>query len=366
MKEKITIYSLAEELGMTPSMVSRAFSPTAKIDEEKRKRVLALAERYGYRPNPSAARLSRKSIRIGILLYGKYQPVNDSLRAGFCRAYEKLKDWKIEYTIRTVRADEKRAEECREELFALDGCDGVILSGFYGDACVPMLKEFAERNPNLVFVQNVNGQVPYLFASKHDETVAARLAAEFLGRCLHHSERKNVLLFTGLKSSELHQRAEEAFAEACRARGMTLLRCVDMKDEEAYLRAILPEVFSDVALGDVDGIYVTSGNSVPLCEYLEAHGYRGDLITFDLYAEHIRFLRSGLISAAVEQQLERQAEVAFVRLLRFLVCGEKVPKTVYTPIRLILSSILPTEGVQEEQSPFVTFSKSNTHRRNEK
>ena len=29
--KKTTIYSLAEELGMTPSMVSRAFNPNAKI-----------------------------------------------------------------------------------------------------------------------------------------------------------------------------------------------------------------------------------------------------------------------------------------------------------------------------------------------
>ena len=33
----VTIYTLAKELNMTPSMISRAFNPEAKIREEKRK-----------------------------------------------------------------------------------------------------------------------------------------------------------------------------------------------------------------------------------------------------------------------------------------------------------------------------------------
>ena len=33
----VTIYTLAKELNMTPSMISRAFSPNGKISEEKRK-----------------------------------------------------------------------------------------------------------------------------------------------------------------------------------------------------------------------------------------------------------------------------------------------------------------------------------------
>ena len=43
--EPVTIYTIAKELNMTPSMVSRAFNPNAKISEEKRSLVLKTAER---------------------------------------------------------------------------------------------------------------------------------------------------------------------------------------------------------------------------------------------------------------------------------------------------------------------------------
>ena len=46
----MTIYTLAKELNMTPSMVSRAFNPEAKISEEKRQIVLAAAKKYDFSP----------------------------------------------------------------------------------------------------------------------------------------------------------------------------------------------------------------------------------------------------------------------------------------------------------------------------
>ena len=41
-----TIYTIASELGMTPSMVSRAFNPNARISKEKRQLVLETAKKY--------------------------------------------------------------------------------------------------------------------------------------------------------------------------------------------------------------------------------------------------------------------------------------------------------------------------------
>ena len=46
--QKTTIYTLAKELNMTPSMISRALNPNGKISEEKRKIVLEAAERQNF------------------------------------------------------------------------------------------------------------------------------------------------------------------------------------------------------------------------------------------------------------------------------------------------------------------------------
>ena len=42
----VTIYTIAKELNMTPSMVSRALNPSGRVDEAKRRLVLETAEKY--------------------------------------------------------------------------------------------------------------------------------------------------------------------------------------------------------------------------------------------------------------------------------------------------------------------------------
>ena len=75
----VTIYTLAKELNMTASMVSRAFNPEAKINEEKRKLVLKTAEKYNFSPNKFASRLSMKTVRIAILINGVFAVNTDKM-----------------------------------------------------------------------------------------------------------------------------------------------------------------------------------------------------------------------------------------------------------------------------------------------
>ena len=64
MNDKVTIYTLADELNVSPSAVSRAFNPNSRLSKEKRQRILAAAEAQGFTPNRAAARLSRRAFSI--------------------------------------------------------------------------------------------------------------------------------------------------------------------------------------------------------------------------------------------------------------------------------------------------------------
>ena len=107
----VTIYTLAEELNMTPSMISRAFSPNGKISEEKRKIILEVANKYGFTPNKFASRLSMKNVRIGILINSRFAVNTDKMIAGIENAYEKLKDYKVQYDIKIMNSLENKYED---------------------------------------------------------------------------------------------------------------------------------------------------------------------------------------------------------------------------------------------------------------
>lgn len=62
-KENISIYTIAEEAGVSPSTVSRVLSGNVKVSEEKRRRVQELIDKYNFKPNVLAQELGRLKIK---------------------------------------------------------------------------------------------------------------------------------------------------------------------------------------------------------------------------------------------------------------------------------------------------------------
>lgn len=339
MKNNVTIYSLAEELGMTPSMVSRAFNPNAKIAKEKRRAVLDAAERYGFVPNKLASRLSMKKVRIGILIVYKAQHVCNGLKRGFETAFQRLRDYKLEYIVKEIAASEKSAYMCREELFELSDCDGVILSGFGSSLCHDLICDFAKVNPNIVFVQNLCENTPFLFASKHDERLAASLAAQLLFERLYYSERKNVFVFTGDRTSSVHSRCYDAFCEYATAKGLQVIGDFDMKDSDEVLAANIEKIFENHG-SNIDGIYISSGNSSVLCEHLLKNKGRISLVCSDVTDSVCSYIENGTAFATICQNFELQADNAFSILAEYLLNVKKAENTVYSDVVPVLSANL--------------------------
>lgn len=334
---RTTIYTLAAELNMTPSMVSRALNPNGKISEEKRKIVLDAAKKHNFSPNRFASRLSMASVRIGILMNSKFRVNAEKMIAGIEKAHEELRDYKIQYDITLLNSTENKREDFISAVEKYKSYDGVILSGMSSSEYTELINVLYEANRNVVQVQAINEEASYLFASKHDERVASELAAEFLGNCLKRADRKNVLLFTGNLESTLHRSAAESFGNACRSLGLNILRSVDMKDSEAELERLTSEIF-EAHSGKIDGIYITSGFSTALCQYLDEHSLDIPLVTFDTYDTIKEYMKKGVISATISQNVTGQMKTAFEMLIKHIITGEVFPKTVYTDVQIVLKS----------------------------
>lgn len=88
---RISIKDVAREADVSISAVSRAFSPGSSLAEDKRRRILATAERLGYHPSSLARGLVRKQSRTVTLVTGRLW---DSFDALFLEGLaEALADW---------------------------------------------------------------------------------------------------------------------------------------------------------------------------------------------------------------------------------------------------------------------------------
>ncbi|CUH81840.1 Glucose-resistance amylase regulator [Tritonibacter multivorans] len=69
-RRRVTAKAVAERAGVSRSAVSRAFTKGAYLDQEKKARILEVAEELGYRPNVFAASLQAESTNIVAVLTG--------------------------------------------------------------------------------------------------------------------------------------------------------------------------------------------------------------------------------------------------------------------------------------------------------
>lgn len=337
MDKKVTIYTLAEELNMTLSMVSRGLSMNGKVSKENREKILKVAEKYNYTANKHASRLSMKTLKIGVLIHSNFKIHVKEMLRGIEAAYEELKDYKIAYDVTVVYGEEKEKWECAEELNQYVDYDGVLICGFSHKKCIPMLQEFYQKNPNIVQFQSINNHIDYLFGSCHNEALASEMAAEFLSDCLRYKASKNVLLFTGNQESSVHSGAMEAFLKAADTYDLHVLECVDMQDSNRILRECLPALFEKYH-NKIDGIYITSGVSIELCKFAEH--YECCLVTFDIYEELASYIEKRVVLASVFQDIFKQSKTAFEKFVRYSIDDEQVDKEIYTNINLITRSNL--------------------------
>ena len=66
---KISIVDIAKALDLSPSTVSRALNGIGRMNQETRKQILDLAEKWDYHPNPHAQRLKNLKPLLLALLY---------------------------------------------------------------------------------------------------------------------------------------------------------------------------------------------------------------------------------------------------------------------------------------------------------
>ena len=336
---KITIYSIAKALGLSPSMVSRAFTPGARIDEGKRQLVLQYAESVGYRPNKLASRLSHKAVRIGVLLVCPFDPVTNALLKGCRLAHDRIADYKVEYHVVTVTDFEDAYGQCKAALDSFSACDGVIVSVPSTPEIDVLIIEFAQKNPNIAALQQVNMKLPYVFTVKHNESVASGMAAELIYRCVKPTDRRDVALFTGYGHSDIHIAAKKGFEEACARLGLHIAATYDMQDTVEILES-QAEALLRTRGDSLGGIYITSAVSEPLCRRVKESRLPINLVTFDTFPDIVPYLRDGTVVATIFQNIVWQAETAFLTMAEMLISNHQPTHRIQSIPTLVLSENL--------------------------
>ena len=150
--KEITIYDIADQLGVSPATVSRALNDNPSISISTRNKINSLAEKLGYRHNHFASSLRlQKTHTIGVILHELNSYFITSVLAGIEKIVTEAK-----YNLIIAHSAENPSLEAANarNLFH-KRVDGIIASLSFDTEDLTHFKQFQSKNIPVVFFDRV-------------------------------------------------------------------------------------------------------------------------------------------------------------------------------------------------------------------
>ena len=336
MKNNVTLFDIAEALGISTGTVHRALHNHAGVNAATKAKVLQTAKALGYRPNLAARFLSSKrTLKISVNTLAGTTSFWDEVRAGITEEARSVMVESVDLEFRTY----PRLGEGEEEAFeaALEAkVDGIIIFSSRPEKLRTRIRRASRHRIPVMCVTTDAPNTGRLGVVSIDTLASGALAADLMGRFLQGRGQVAVTL-SDLGITE-HAEKFSGFEKTLRSfyPKMQVLDPLEDHDiePEAYegCRKLL-ETHSGLA-----GIYVTTEASIPVINAARDAGVLGKLsiIATDLFPALVPHIRSAAVSATIYQRPRTQGRMAFRILHEYLAEGECASRQVTLAPHLVM------------------------------
>jgi LacI family transcriptional regulator len=317
----VSIKDIAKALGISIGTVDRALHSRGGINPITRDRVLKMAQTLGYRPNLAARYLKApRRLRLTINLPAQIAFFFDAVRSGIRSASGPFEPG-VELCFRNHPVLGEGDTELFEQALE-DGSKGIIIAPGHPSQLKAWIRRAAQKRVPVVCVATDAPGTERLAAVSADPFTSGGIVAELLSRMV--PVKTNVAIFTGDLSTFDHSEKVRGFENGLKlSEGRLKISSVLENHDDAtaaYSQA------RELLLHDrqLRAIYVATANSLGVIRAIEEVDPERpfDIITTDLFAKLVPYLRSGRILATINQRPQAQGRMAFEALYRFLVEGK--------------------------------------------
>lgn len=202
--------------------------------------------------------------------------------------------------------------------------DGYICPGFMTDRGADL--NHARAQGKKVFVFNCDspdtGCRDAVF--QPDTFDAGITAAKEMGKALENDGR--IIILCGDEDILVNKVRKEGFlSQISNMKGMKVLDTVYIEDNEDDTYAKAVEAINRYP--DANGIYITTGTPLAAARAIEESGRKISLIVFDHSQEIFKYIRKGIIKAAIGQDPFGQGHDPIIYMYNCIVTGEPLPST---------------------------------------
>lgn len=327
---KITIYDIAKALNVNASTVNRAINGKPGVGEKKKRMILDYAQEHGYKANQAAKSLNR-AVKLAFLTKNTVSVFDSQLTQGITAAYSELEGFNVSLDIFRVDTD----ADFLSKLAGLKdrGYSAVVIQPIRSDkldsVCSSLLKDDI---PVATVVSDIAPDCR-TFTVHLDGFMAGSVAAELLklGGC------KKTAYFCGDKAYRIHRDMIDGFQKFCDTNHIDIAEVYSDNAHENKARENCRSMLSSHK--DVEGIFIGTANSVPICEEIKVSGRDIRIISMDVFKEISQYIKSAAVSASLYQQPSNQSYTALKGLYLFLQDG-KAPADVIIAPEIVLQSTI--------------------------
>ena len=202
--------------------------------------------------------------------------------------------------------------------------DGYICPGFMTDRGADL--NHARALGKKVFVFNCDSpDIGCRDAVFQPDTFDAGItAAKEMGKALENDGR--IIILCGNEDILVNKVRKEGFlSQISGMKGMKVLDTVYIEDNEDDTYAKAVEAINRYP--DANGIYITTGTPLAAARAIEESGRKISLIVFDHSQEIFKYIRKGIIKAAIGQDPFGQGHDPIIYMYNCIVTGEPLPST---------------------------------------
>src|ERR1700689_4263689 len=340
-KERGGIHQIAELANVSIGTVDRALHGRNGIRESTRRRILEIARQIGYTPNLAARALStsKTGARIGVCIPREIRFFYDQLWSGVLDEARRLAQLGVQFEYRPVPTLGEDDTKALKELLKAD-VNGIIVTAGNPRGLSPLIDEAEEKGVRDVCVSTDAPESRRSSIVCVDPWLNGHIAGELMGKFLPPNSK--VAVVAGMLTALDHRKKTDGFSDAfprpCSGGEIISILEAHEDEDESFQKTF--DLLGRVPR--LEGIYVKTGNCLPVCRALGARGLAGKvkLITTDLFAEMSPYFEKGTITASIYQQPHRQGQMAVRLMADHLSSKDPFPQNIYLSPGVVMSSNL--------------------------
>lgn len=356
--KRITIKDLAEYARVSRGTVDRVLHNRGGVNTEAKERVDHAIKVLSYVPNILARTLVQNNLyRIGVLIPSpEKDPFWQFAQVGVNKAISAIQDYGITHIPYFFDSEDPRSFEFQAKQILKDTPDAILLAPEFYTESMDLLSHLSNLNIPTVLINTMLHSTDICGYVGQDSFQAGLIAGRLFDTTLHSKTKKIVVLNLGpTAANAIHLlNKEKGLRESFADQPDTVIlnhEIVDFKNQ-ILMRREIKNILSHHP--DINGIMVSNSRSKYVAEIIDEVEIPEEFcfIGFDLLPENVHFLKKGTIDFLLNQNPEKQAEIAIKRIADLLMFSREKPFEQHLPLDIVIKENV-SYYLSQESEPWV-------------